>query len=114
MGAILDEAQRVLKKIQGQKGHKYFIPSLYYLGMTFFIKRKWDPSIEYFKEYLRFEKKRHKIVKTLFLMANAYETKEALKEAYDIYYSLLGDYPNPEVVKNRLKSLYERRVARKR
>ena len=60
------------------------------------------------------EKRRDNIVQTKFLMANAYETMEKLKAAYNIYYSILGEYPNTEVIKNRLKSIYERRVARKR
>ena len=47
-------------------------------------------------------------------MANAYETMERLKEAYNIYYSIVGEYPNNEVIKARLNSIYERKVARKR
>ena len=47
-------------------------------------------------------------------MANAYETMERLKKAYDLYYSLLGKYPNTEVIKNRLNAIYERKIARKR
>ena len=47
-------------------------------------------------------------------MGNAYETMEELKKAYNIYYSILGEYPNNDVIKNRLNSLYKRRIARKR
>ena len=47
-------------------------------------------------------------------MANAYETMEELKKAYNLYYSILGEYPNTEVIQNRLKAIYDRRVARKR
>ena len=60
------------------------------------------------------ENRNDRIVKTKFLIANAYESAEKLKEAYNIYYSILGEYPNSEVIENRLKSLYERRVSRKR
>ena len=47
-------------------------------------------------------------------MANSYESLENLKSAYNIYYSILGEYPNTEVIQNRLKGIYNRRIARKR
>ena len=71
-------------------------------------------AIDNWFEYLKREKQKNKIVQVKFLIANAYESDEQLKNAYNIYYSLLGDYPNQEVLKSRLKSIYERRVARKR
>ena len=65
-------------------------------------------------EYLKYEKNKDRIIEAKFMIANSYETKESLKEAYDIYYSILPEYPNPEVIKGRLKSLFTRRQARKR
>ena len=56
----------------------------------------------------------NQLVDALILMANAYETMENLKNAYNLYYSLLGEYPNTQVLQNRLSSIYERQVARKR
>jgi len=47
-------------------------------------------------------------------MANAYEMLEKLKEAYNLYYSILGEYPNTKVIQNRLNSIYARKIARKR
>jgi hypothetical protein len=47
-------------------------------------------------------------------MANAYETMENLSKAYSIYYSIQGEYPNTKVIQNRLNSVYQRKVAKKR
>ena len=68
----------------------------------------------FWDKYISLEKRRDNIVQTKFLMGNAYETMEELKKAYNIYYSILGEYPNNDVIKNRLNSLYKRRIARKR
>lgn len=86
----------------------------YYLGMAHFYKQEWSKANDYWFEYLKREKRKDRIVKTKFLIANSFESSEKLKEAYNIYYSILGEYPNPEVIKNRLNSLYKRRIARKR
>ena len=90
------------------------VQSYYHRGLAFFYLHNWDEAINSWYEYLKYEQRRDRITKTKFLIANAYESAEKLKEAYNIYYSILGEYPNPEVVKNRLNSLYERRVSRKR
>lgn len=95
--------------------HKEFsTQAYYYKGLAHYYKREWDLAIESWNDYLRREQRTDRIVNTKFLIANAYESSEKLKEAYDYYYSILGEYPNPEVIKNRLNTLYERRVARKR
>lgn len=86
----------------------------YYLGLGKFYTSSWDEAVSYWFEYLKREKRKDKIVQVKFLIANAYESAEKLKEAYNIYYSIIGEYPNPEVIESRLNSLYERRVARKR
>ncbi|MCO4753329.1 MAG: hypothetical protein KC478_02550 [Bacteriovoracaceae bacterium] len=88
--------------------------SFYYLGLTKFYLKEWDAAISFWFEFLKREKRKDKIVQAKFLIANAYESAEKLKEAYNIYYSIIGEYPNPDVIENRLNSLYERRVARKR
>ena len=93
---------------------KVSIDAYYSTGLAYFYLRDWDKAVEYWFEYLKREKKSNKIVKTKFLIANAYENGEQLKKAYNIYYSILGEYPNPKVIKNRLDSLYKRRIARKR
>ena len=107
-------ALKVFKKIQKNNKHQYFARSVYFEGLIYFEQKQWQNSINTWKRYLKTEKRRDNIVQTKFLMANAYETIEELKIAYNIYYSILGEYPNTSVIQNRLKGIYERRVARKR
>jgi hypothetical protein len=79
-----------------------------------FRQGHWGPAIDMWKKYLEVETRKDKKVEVRYLMANAYETIENLKEAYAIYYSLLGEYPNTQVIQNRLKAIYQRKVSRKR
>lgn len=109
-----DKAEEVLKKIRSNPNSEYNVRSYYELGMINFEKKKWKYAIAFWKEYIKRETRRDNIIQTRFLMANAYETMENLKTAYNIYYSILGEYPNTEVIQNRLNSIYTRRVARKR
>lgn len=113
-GAKLEKSFKVFTAISENSSHRYFIKSIYQLGVISFRQRKWSRSIAYWKEYIQREKRKDEIIKTKFLMANAYETMEKLKEAYNMYYSLLGEYPNTGVIKSRLNSIYDRKVARKR
>lgn len=108
------EAIKEFKNIIKNEKTDSAVQSYYYLGLSHFYKKEWVQANEAWFEYLKREKRKDRIVKTKFLIANAYESSEKLKEAYNIYYSILGEYPNPEVIKNRLNSLYERRIARKR
>jgi len=109
-----EEAKKVLIKVKDTDGHKYQLDSLYYLGLVAFEKKEWTESIAYWQEFIKREKRKEEIVKAKFLMANAYETLEDLKSSYDLYYSILGEYPNTAVIEDRLKSIYRRRVNRKR
>ncbi len=86
----------------------------YYLGLIYSYEKKYEQSINYWYEALKFEKRKIKIVRIKYLIANSYESSEKLKQAYNIYYSLLKEHPNPKLIKGRLESLYARRVARKR
>jgi tetratricopeptide (TPR) repeat protein len=107
----------IFKKISDDNTHEFFVQSFFQLGINQFEQKKWDKAIEYWKEYIKREDPRtnkSKIVEAKFLIANTYETTEKLREAYDIYYSLQGEYPNNEVIKNRLQSIYQRRINRKR
>jgi tetratricopeptide (TPR) repeat protein len=108
------KAHDIFLEVIQQGYHSYLTESYYHLGLIEFYQKKWDKAVDWWFEYLKREKQKDKIVRVKFLIANAYESNEKLKEAYNIYYSLLPDYPNPEVLKSRLKSLYARRVARKR
>jgi tetratricopeptide (TPR) repeat protein len=108
------KAEQQFLMISQDKNHKYYTHAYYYIGLNYFYEKKWAKSIDALIEYIKREKEKSKIIEAKFLLANAYETSEELKKAYNIYYSILGEYPNPQVIKNRLKSLFERRVARKR
>lgn len=109
-----NKAQILFDEIIAEKNHEFRTRALYFKGLIYFQKENWLKAVDAWKNYLVFEKRRDNIVQTKFLMANAYETMEHLKKAYNIYYSILGEYPNTQVIKNRLKGIYERRVARKR
>ena len=102
------------KKMTEQKNHKHHVVSFYYCGRIDFEREKWESAVKHWGEYVKREKSKEDIVQTKFLMANAYETMEELKKAYNLYYSILGEYPNTEVIQSRLRSIYERRVARRR
>lgn len=104
----------IFKKLTDLNDEDVVAESFNHLGLSYFYLGKHDEAIKNWLEYLKRIKRTDKIVKTKFLIANAYESSEKLKEAYNIYYSILGEYPNTEVIKNRLNSLYERRVNRKR
>jgi tetratricopeptide (TPR) repeat protein len=109
----LDKANQYFKNFLG-KNNQYAVKAYYYLGLISFLERRWGDAIETWHEYIKRETKKSKNIEVKFLLANAYEMDEKLKEAYNIYYSLLGSYPNKKVIQSRLNSLYSRRVARKR
>jgi tetratricopeptide (TPR) repeat protein len=113
-GNYLSKAKEEFLKIQSDQNHKFFIKSFYYLGLIHFQERSWNKAIYLWNEYIKREPRKDSIVQTKFLMANAYETMEELKKAYNIYYSILGEYPNTDVIQNRLNAIYKRRIARKR
>lgn len=109
-----NKAREIFSVIIDQPTNPYYLDAFYQMGLIEFYNKNWDKAVEFWMEYLKRERRKDQIVKVKFLIANAYESNEKLKEAYNIYYSLLPSYPNPEVLKARLKSLYARRVARKR
>jgi tetratricopeptide (TPR) repeat protein len=109
-----NKAREVFNQILGQPANPYYVEAYNQMGLIEFYNKNWDKAVEYWFEYLKREKRKDQIVQVKFLIANAYESNEKLKEAYNIYYSLLPSYPNPDVLRARLKSLYARRVARKR
>jgi tetratricopeptide (TPR) repeat protein len=103
-----------LNKIQSNPNHESFVRSFYYLGLIYYEQRDFNKALFVWQEYLKRETKKDYIVQAKFLVANAYESTENLKMAYDIYYSIANDHPNPSVIENRLNSLYKRRVSRRR
>lgn len=108
------KAREIFNQILNEPTNPYYIEAFNQMGLIEFYNKNWDKAVEYWMEYLKRERRKDQIIKVKYLIANAYESNEKLKEAYNIYYSLLPSYPNPEVLKARLKSLYARRVARKR
>lgn len=109
-----EEAIKVFQLITKSSNHSHYFESLFYLGLSHFQLKDWNNSTTFFKRYIRVGKRRDRIIESKYLLANIYETTEKLKEAYDLYYSILGEYPNTKVLKNRLESIYERKVVRKR
>jgi tetratricopeptide (TPR) repeat protein len=110
----LAKADARFAAIAADTNHLHHVEAFNYQGLVRFYRGEWEAAVERWLEYIKREKRKDLIVKTKFLIANAYESGEKLKEAYNIYYSLLDDYPNPQIIKDRLKALYARRVARKR
>lgn len=109
-----DEALKVLIPIQSNSNHQYNAEAFFLNGMLYYNHKEWQKCVNYLREYIKREKRKDRIVNAKFIMANAYETMERLKQAYDMYYSIISDYPNTDIIKSRLKSVYERRVARRR
>lgn len=109
-----ERAQDKFKEIIANTQHEYNTRAIYEMGSLHFEKQDWQEAINYLSDYIKKEKRRDSVVQAKFLMANAHETMEELQTAYNLYYSILGEYPNTQVIQNRLRSIYERRVARKR
>ncbi len=110
----LNESIKKFKDLLKTNESEIVLESYFNIGIAYFYQKKWNNAVKNWYEFLRYEKRKDKIVQVKFLIANAYESNEELKKAYNIYYSILGEYPNTSVIKNRLNSLYERRVSRKR
>ncbi len=88
--------------------------SLYYLGLIQFHQSNWNEAIAWWQKYVGVTKDEHDLVQAKFLMANAYENNEDLKSAYNLYYSILGEYPNTVILKKRIDAIYNRKIARRR
>lgn len=110
----IKQAKQLFKEMLDKTQHDYHAKAYYELGLIFFQEQEWQSAINYFSDYTKKEKRRDSVVQAKFLMANAHETMEELQTAYNLYYSILGEYPNTQVIQNRLRSIYERRVSRKR
>lgn len=113
-GGKYREALKLFGQIRDDKANSYSVKSYYAIGITYFHLKDWKEAIANWREYLKYETNKESVVQTKFLLANAYEMQENLKTAYNIYYSILGEFPNTKVIQNRINSIYIRRVARKR
>jgi tetratricopeptide (TPR) repeat protein len=108
------DAINILNSIKSQNSNQYYAQSFFMLGQVNFFLKDWSNAIKHFETYLTLETDRIQFVRTKFLIANSYEMLEELGKAYKIYTSIQDHYPNYQVIKNRINSLYERRVSRKR
>jgi len=108
------DAYKIFKTISEDKKNPFETDALFQRGLIHFYLKEWGKSVELFKKFIGLSSSKEMSVQAKFLIANCFETQEKLQEAYNIYYSLIDSYPNIEVIKSRLKSLYERRQARKR
>ncbi|MBF0297631.1 MAG: tetratricopeptide repeat protein [Oligoflexia bacterium] len=110
----LDMAQIHFQNILNAKKHEFHIEATFELGLLYYEMKNWDNALKYWDRYIEIEKRKDKVAWVKFLMANTYETLEKLEEAYELYYSILGEYPNTEVLKERLKAIYNRKLKRRR
>lgn len=107
-----NEAIKIFSKFP--KNNEYFLKSQFYLGQSYFYSQRWKLAIKTLRNYLTIQKKNENKIEAQFIIASSYESLENLKAAYDSYYTLLSEYPNPEVIKNKLNSIYERQISSKR
>ncbi len=109
-----ENALEKLKEIQLNTNHEFFVKSFHLMGLIYYEMKDYTKALYVWTEYLKRETDKNQAVETTFLIGSIYEATENLKQAYDIYKSILREYPNEEVIQNRMKSLYERRVSRRR
>lgn len=95
------------------KDKKYAMDSQFFIGKCYFFNKNWVKAVETLSKYVANEKP-EKLIEAQFIIANSYEGIGNLKKAYDTYYSLLAYYPNPEVIRNKLNSIYQRQISSKR
>ncbi|MBF0363562.1 MAG: tetratricopeptide repeat protein [Oligoflexia bacterium] len=107
-------ALEIFQKIYNNQKHEFHIEACFEIGLLYYEMKKWEDALKYWSKYIEIEKRKDKIAWVKFLIANTYETLEKLEEAYEMYYSILGEYPNTEVIKERLKAIYNRKIKRRR
>ena len=109
-----NEAIEVFDNIARNANNPYMEEALFHIALSYFQLKDWDQASKFLRTFIRRAKRRDRIVEAKYLLANVYETTEQLKQAYDLYYSILGEYPNTRVLRNRLEAIYQRKVVRKR
>jgi tetratricopeptide (TPR) repeat protein len=102
-------AEQQLLKISKMR-NQFSSQSLFYLGMIYLGQKNYPKAIFFWNEAIQLDLRKDLQIEAKFLMANAYESMEKLRNAYNIYQSLLNEYPNPDVIKKRLDAIYQRRV----
>lgn len=108
------KSEILFNEIVKDNKNQYQYDAYFQMGLINFYNKKWNAAIDNFKIFISNSSSKEYVVQAKFLVANCYETQEKLREAYNIYYSIIDTYPNMEVIKSRLKSLFERRQNRKR
>lgn len=109
-----DKAKEIFLLILKNSKNPYHARSLFYLGQIASYEKKDDLAISYWKTALKSEKKTQLETELKFYLANLYEHKQDLDNAYKYYYSIIESYPNPNVIKKRLEGVYNRKVSRRR
>lgn len=110
-----NEASLGFNKIIKNNIHRYYSDALYNLGLISYYEKSWKKAIGAWDLFIKkSEDNDSKLIQAKYLMANSFEMLEDLDKAYKIYYSLLPVYPNAKVIEERLRSIYDRKKARKR
>jgi tetratricopeptide (TPR) repeat protein len=107
-------AHEVFEKISRSHDNKFKSRSLLEKGRANFCLKEWVKSIADLNQFLQSAPRKEDAVQAKFLVANAYETTENLEEAYRQYHSILDDYPNPEIIRERLGAIQRRKADRNR
>ena len=108
-------AIKIFKQLNQDQTSNYRGEALYHQGKLHFRNGQWNEAVSTWQEYLKSDQQtKEQVLEVKFFMANCFEMTNQLKDAYALYYGLLDTYPNVELIKSRLKSVYARRVARKR
>lgn len=108
------EAITRIDAIRKNENHDFYIRSFYDRGLISFYQKDWSNAIKYWFQYIKREPNRDRVVEAKFMMANAYESNEDLRRAYNLYSSIKDEYPNTKIIESRIKALYNRKVVRKR
>lgn len=109
-----NEAIALFKKMSLDPHQPFQKKASMQLVLSYYLTRQLPQALEQVKQYLELETDLEQLIYANYLKANILEDLEQLEEAYKIYASLLYQYPNQELVKQRMNRIYERRLNRGR
>jgi len=107
---------RLYQKIFSKKINKSkYYNEMYFLNsVIYFYQKEYSTCINKLKYYLTLDINPSERNTATLLMANSFESMEDLESAYNLFYKLKKTYPNTRLIDERLKSIYNRKVSRKR
>lgn len=108
------EAITLFKKMSQDPHQPFQKKASLQLVLSYYLTRQQSLALEEVKRYQELETDLEQLIYANYLKANILEDLEQLEEAYKIYASLLYQYPNQELVKQRMNRIYERRLSRGR